>query len=211
MFWGVLLISVNMWFTCRNGLRTWISWEDVHYDFSRVGLFPQRFIPPSILRWTFFTWWTIPATSVLFFMFFAFGQDAVKEYTACFSWIGRVVFRRKQSKSFPSDLYKASRLVYSAPSLLDEAQSLLSRTPSPRVTLPKFAPISSPTQDSYYKADEVTLTDIQMKGSRNSMDKSSFPMTPTSITSSFSCSDSTYTIATSISPHPPFPRQDGTV
>nr|AVI69659.1 pheromone receptor [Cyclocybe aegerita] len=99
MFWGALLISINMWFTCRAGLRPWISWEDVHYNFSRVGLFPQMLIPKEVLRWTYFSWWSIPASSVLFFMFFAFGQDAVKEYKACFDWVLRVIFRHAASDS----------------------------------------------------------------------------------------------------------------
>ncbi|KAF8963266.1 GPCR fungal pheromone mating factor [Flammula alnicola] len=99
MVWGALLIGINMWFTCRNGLRPWISWEDVHFNFSRVGLFPEFLIPPFVLRITYFSWWTIPATSVLFFAFFAFGQDAVKEYKACFLWIQRVIFRRKATES----------------------------------------------------------------------------------------------------------------
>jgi len=95
IFWGILLIGINMWFTCRNGLRPWISWEDVHSNFSRVGLFPEILIPPSVLRWTYFSWWSIPASSILFFSFFAFGQDAVKEYSACFQWVRRVIFRRQ--------------------------------------------------------------------------------------------------------------------
>ncbi|KAF8153838.1 GPCR fungal pheromone mating factor [Crassisporium funariophilum] len=115
MFWGALLISSNMWFTCRNGLRIWISWEDVHFNFSRVGLFPEILIPEFVLRWTYFNWWTMPVSSFLFFVFFAFGQDALKEYGTCITWVRVVVFRRpQQSTSISSGLYKPTRCVFPA-------------------------------------------------------------------------------------------------
>ncbi|GLB44316.1 putative pheromone A receptor [Lyophyllum shimeji] len=95
MFWGLLATIVNVWFSCRTGLRQWTGWADVHFNFSRIALFPTLFIPPDVLRWTFFTWWVIPISSVLFFVFFSFGEDAMKEYTACIQWVARTVFRRK--------------------------------------------------------------------------------------------------------------------
>lgn len=97
MVWTSVVLATNMWFTLRPGLRPWISWEDVHFNFSYVGQFPTVFIPRTILRFMFFCWWTIPISSVLFFIFFAFGKDAVKEYKACFNWIMRVVFRRRDA------------------------------------------------------------------------------------------------------------------
>lgn len=99
MFWVVLLVVFNMWFTCRSGLRQWVNWQNVHFNFSRVGLFPDILIPPFVRRWTYFSWWSLPASGVIFFVFFAFGQDALKEYAACFHWVQRVVFRRNSSGS----------------------------------------------------------------------------------------------------------------
>ncbi|KAF9477438.1 fungal pheromone STE3G-protein-coupled receptor [Pholiota conissans] len=98
MVWGSVVIAVNVWFTCRTGLRPWISWADVHFNFSRVGLFPIAFLPPSTLSPLYFSWWTIPASSLLFFIFFAFGQDAMKEYRSCFVWIKKTIFRRKPTE-----------------------------------------------------------------------------------------------------------------
>ncbi|KDR78095.1 hypothetical protein GALMADRAFT_32651, partial [Galerina marginata CBS 339.88] len=93
MFWGLAVIAFNMWFTMRGGLRPWISWEDVHSNFSRIGVFPTLFIPPQALLFTYMLWWTLPISSFLFFAFFSFGQDAMKEYRACYIWIRRNVFR----------------------------------------------------------------------------------------------------------------------
>lgn len=94
MFWGLALGIFNTWFTVVSGLRPWISWEDVHFNFSRVGVFPTDFIPPKTLFYTFFLWWSVPISSILFFAFFSFGQDAMKEYRAYYIWIKGAIFRR---------------------------------------------------------------------------------------------------------------------
>jgi pheromone a factor receptor len=108
MFWGALITGLNMWFTCKNGLRPWTGWADVHVDFSRVALFPTLVIPEFVLRWTYFLWWTIPISSALFFAFFSFGEDAMKEYAACIKWIRRVVFRQNILDSNKSSGYGSS-------------------------------------------------------------------------------------------------------
>lgn len=82
-----------MWWTMRPGLRPWISWGNVHSNWLEVAYFPLAIIPPSELAWTFALWFTIPIASVFFFLFFAFGRDAVKEYGATFRWIRRHVLR----------------------------------------------------------------------------------------------------------------------
>ncbi|KAG6906376.1 hypothetical protein DXG01_014249 [Tephrocybe rancida] len=99
MFWGLLVIILNVWLTCRNGLRPWTGWADVHSNFSRVAVFPMRLIPVEGVRWTFFAWWVIPVSSVLFFVFFSFGEDAMKEYRTCILWVARNIFRRKDASS----------------------------------------------------------------------------------------------------------------
>ncbi|KAH7881712.1 pheromone A receptor-domain-containing protein [Phlebopus sp. FC_14] len=93
MFFGLLVTSLNMWFSLRPGLRPWISWDDVHSNFSEVAYFPLFLIPEPELAWTFALWSMIPVSSTFFFVFFAFGQDAMKEYCATFSWIRCNVFR----------------------------------------------------------------------------------------------------------------------
>jgi pheromone a factor receptor len=105
MFWGFAITVLDMWFTMKSGLRPWINWQNVHFNFSRVGLFPALLIPPKSLLTTYIIWWTIPISTGLFFAFFAFGQDALKEYHACYLWVRRTVFRLSnpsQELSLPS-------------------------------------------------------------------------------------------------------------
>jgi hypothetical protein len=97
MFLAIGVTAFNMWFTMRQGLRPWTGWADVHVDFSRIALFPTLVIPAQALTYTFVLWWTIPISSVLFFGFFSFGQDAMKEYRACVIWVRQNVFRIPES------------------------------------------------------------------------------------------------------------------
>ncbi|KAF7344665.1 Pheromone receptor Rcb2 B44 [Mycena venus] len=97
MVWATFLTVTNMVLTCSDGLRPWISWANVHSNFSRVGVFPKLFIPETQWRWTYFIFWTVPITGAMFFAFFAFGQDAVKEYKAVGAAVGRV-FRIRRKK-----------------------------------------------------------------------------------------------------------------
>ncbi|KAJ7908603.1 Rcb2.42 [Mycena leptocephala] len=101
MFWATFLTVTNMWLTCRGGLRPWISWADVHSNFGRVGVFPRLFIPQEQWAWTYFIFWTLPITAVMFFSFFAFGQDAMKEYKACFGTARRVLRIPEKAKAKP--------------------------------------------------------------------------------------------------------------
>ncbi|KAI6002483.1 Rcb2.42 [Pisolithus orientalis] len=94
MFWSLLITSFNVWFSCQNGLRRWISWDNVHTGFSQIAYFPTVLIPSSTLTWTYILWWALPASAIIFFVFFSFGHDAMNEYRECFSWVRRAVFRR---------------------------------------------------------------------------------------------------------------------
>jgi hypothetical protein len=99
MFFGLLVTSLNMWWTMRSGLRPWISWKNVHSNWLEVAYFPLAIIPPTELAWTFALWFMIPIASIFFFLFFAFGRDAVKEYGTTFTWIRRHVLRLPDGSS----------------------------------------------------------------------------------------------------------------
>lgn len=91
MFWSLIITSFNVWFSCQNGLRPWISWDNVHTGFSQIAYFPTVLIPTSTLTWTYILWWALPASAGIFFAFFSFGHDAVNEYRECFSWVRRAI------------------------------------------------------------------------------------------------------------------------
>ncbi|KAM6493091.1 GPCR fungal pheromone mating factor [Amanita muscaria] len=87
MFWSILITSLNMWFSTKDGLYPWLSWADVHFDFSRVDLLPFALIPQESLTFMFILWWAIPASSLLYFVFFALGTEARKQYGKYFWWL----------------------------------------------------------------------------------------------------------------------------
>lgn len=93
MFWGLLVTSLNMWFTCQHGLRPWISWDNVHDGFSQIAYFPTVIIPPATLAWAYALWWVVPISGALFFGFFSFGEDAMKDYRKSLQWFRTTVLR----------------------------------------------------------------------------------------------------------------------
>nr|UWI70529.1 pheromone receptor B3 [Pleurotus eryngii] len=82
MIFAITGSSLHIAFSLKNGFRPWISWADVHSDWGRIGQFAKVLIPKEQWRYTYALWWTVPVTSVVFFVFFGFGSDAVQEYKA---------------------------------------------------------------------------------------------------------------------------------
>lgn len=81
------------------GLRPWISWADVHSDFSRVGQFPNFLVPQAVIKNFIFQWWIIPVSCIFFFIFFGFSEEAVSDYRAVFFWICRNILRHDFRKA----------------------------------------------------------------------------------------------------------------
>ncbi|KAK7680869.1 hypothetical protein QCA50_016179 [Cerrena zonata] len=90
--------TASLVFSVKVNYRPWTNWNDVHWNFSRIDRFPAAFLPPSARQFYTGLWWIIPASSILFFLFFGFGQEAVKEYSACFAWIRTHVLRFKPTR-----------------------------------------------------------------------------------------------------------------
>jgi pheromone a factor receptor len=86
----ILIITVE-----ENGLRPWVSWDFVHSDWLRVDQYARVLVPQYFWDRYLLTWYIIPFTSVVFFAFFGFGQEAKGEYTKFFRLIQVRVFRMK--------------------------------------------------------------------------------------------------------------------
>lgn len=99
MLFSLIVTSLDAWSNYQYGTRPYVSWANVHSNFSRVNQFPWVEMPASARSWALGMWWTVPMAAVIFFVFFGFGEDAVKEYTACFVWVRRVVLRRGEKES----------------------------------------------------------------------------------------------------------------
>lgn len=113
MFFGLLVTSLNMWWTTRAGLRPWVSWEDVHSDWLEVAYFPLFVIPHTELVWTFALWFMTPIASILFFLFFAFGQDAMKEYGITLTRIRHVLRIPDRPSRAPHPSFTSIRYIFS--------------------------------------------------------------------------------------------------
>jgi pheromone a factor receptor len=115
MVWGTTLTAYNLWNNVSPGLRPWTNWADVHSNFSRVDLFATAGIPAEFIRTMMLFWWTLPASSLIFFAFFGFGEEAMKEYSKVWVWFKRAVLRKPEEEkksslfggSFPSRFVRA--------------------------------------------------------------------------------------------------------
>ncbi|KDQ23635.1 B mating type pheromone receptor [Pleurotus ostreatus PC15] len=98
MLYGSALTSLNLYNNTLNGLRTYKSWEDVHFGFGRIDTYAKILYPQKFYKLMLLFWWTMPITAVIFFVFFGFGEEAKKEYGKLWAWTRRNVLRRKDSE-----------------------------------------------------------------------------------------------------------------
>lgn len=136
MTWALIVTVVDMWFRYQSGWQPWNNWAEVHSHFSLIKQLRTLDIPEVTVAWTFAFWWSIPLSSVIFFAFFSFGEDAVKEYRACLLWIRRNILRRtvEQSTANPIGSLSSSRYTLSSQSnrssLMDYYRTPIPQSPS---------------------------------------------------------------------------------
>lgn len=94
MIWNIAVTSYTLWFSTVD-MRPWTNWDDVHSNFSRIDLYATAFTPQIVLTNFYLIWWIVPTSTFIFVAFFAFGKDAVNEYTACIVWIRRKVLKQR--------------------------------------------------------------------------------------------------------------------
>lgn len=84
-----------------HAILPYVSWNYVHSDFGRIAQYPLVILPSAILSRLIGCWYITPAGSVCFFAFFAFGEEALAEYTRWGRWVLRNIFRREMSHQGP--------------------------------------------------------------------------------------------------------------
>ncbi len=95
MIWSLAVTCYTLWFTTIGiPIRTWDNWKHVHSDFLRVDQYPVILLPPLVARAYYFLWWLVPASTIIFVAFFAFGREAVEDYKKWFLWFRRNVLRQ---------------------------------------------------------------------------------------------------------------------
>jgi Pheromone A receptor len=129
MFWGTLFTSYNLYNNVYPGVRPWTNWADVHSNFSRVGLFPEAVIPPPFASSMLFLWWAMPASSIIFFIFFGFGEETRKEYRKLWTLLKKIILTRKVEKSPTIIASVPSRYVFYG-TMYDHSDDCLLQPPS---------------------------------------------------------------------------------
>ena len=94
-------------------LAPWISWEDVHFNFSRVDLVPSIIwrSNPSFNTSVELTRWLFPVSAFLFFALFGFASEAQKQYHTLFRRCHKAL-RLKSATSKPSKIPYLPRSVF---------------------------------------------------------------------------------------------------
>lgn len=80
------------------GLRPWTNWDDVHSNFSRIGQYALIEFSPWYQQQLFTFSWTMPASSFIFFVFFGFGEECLKDYRKLWNWLMDCIPKRKVPK-----------------------------------------------------------------------------------------------------------------
>ena len=93
--WQTVLTAIAMYDNISPGLRPWTNWADVHSDFGRVDAAPMFIYPEYYQRQFFLFLWVMPVSSYIFFLFFGFGEEALKDYKNAFRWIRVKIFRQR--------------------------------------------------------------------------------------------------------------------
>ena len=99
--------------TAHGRHRPWTTWADVHSDWLRVDQYPLRVFEPAYRTQLFLFFYVMPASSLLFFLFFGFGEQAVRDYSQSVDWIRRSVFKLppRSQKTLPKAM-KLKFVVY---------------------------------------------------------------------------------------------------
>ncbi|KAJ7034227.1 GPCR fungal pheromone mating factor [Mycena alexandri] len=117
MIWSLAITIYILWFTVMAvPLRPWTTWADVHSNFSRVDQYPVAFVPQPVLMSFYVSWLFVPLSTLLFVAFFAFGREALDEYTQCVRWVRQRIFRQKPATSTGFGGIAITKYVLSIPS-----------------------------------------------------------------------------------------------
>ena len=93
IIWQTVLTVLPMYDNIVFGLRPWTNWADVHSDWLRVDQYYLDEFVPAYRSQLFLFFFVMPASSLLFFLFFGFGDQAMKDYRLTADWICHKILR----------------------------------------------------------------------------------------------------------------------
>lgn len=95
-------ISIYSIYIANKGvqIQPWISWADMHYNFSYVGQIPAVVwtSDPNYRLSVEFTRWLFPASGFVFFFLFGLGSEARKSYRAAFLRVAKLIGYKRASE-----------------------------------------------------------------------------------------------------------------
>lgn len=180
-------------------IQPWISWDNVHYNFSHVGLYPAVIWQgdSGSAAAVKMSLWLFPACGMLFFALFGFAAEARKHYRAVFLSIVQFIGHRTVSQHAPSqwkcsrknadEITSASLPVYVTlfSRRIDREASFRfsSKDYAASLDLEKAINVSSPSLPRYFRENDVspTVTDLSELGSngrQNSIEVNCSPSHP---------------------------------
>ncbi|KAH6890840.1 pheromone B alpha 1 receptor [Coprinopsis sp. MPI-PUGE-AT-0042] len=92
----LMVVPLGCWALALNikgGIHPWLGWEDTHQGFSRVDQIPSMIwrLSPSNEFSLEFTRWIIVVCALVFFGFFGFADEALKNYRSAASTVAKKV------------------------------------------------------------------------------------------------------------------------
>ncbi|KAJ7643113.1 GPCR fungal pheromone mating factor [Mycena polygramma] len=97
-FWNAVVIAATKASSYRTGhLLPWTTWDDVHSYFWIVSTYSLAAIPGDVKSWLYFSWFSVPISTLFVFGFFGVGAEANREYRAFLKWFRTKVLRYETS------------------------------------------------------------------------------------------------------------------
>lgn len=188
MAWGTSLTAVTMYDNISPGLRPWTNWADVHSDFGRIDSYRLFMVPHSLLKQIFIMWWAIPVSAYIFFLFFAFGEETVRDYKRAYAWVKNNVFKRPEffKKVQFRSLNGSDRFVVTICTLLLSSTDYVFSSLPPQLVVHKHATIdvksdcNDDTLPQYTPRPPNSAPFITPTSSKFPSSFSSYPSSPTS-------------------------------
>ncbi|EJU00450.1 STE-3-like pheromone receptor [Dacryopinax primogenitus] len=100
MIWGTpwyLFVLVSQ-FT-DYAFQPWVSWDYVHSNWYRVGQYPLSLLTPEERNIHLALWWVTPVSGFLFFVFFGFSDQAMRDYRGVIRWVRVHILRHNPDTS----------------------------------------------------------------------------------------------------------------
>ncbi|KAI0789238.1 pheromone A receptor-domain-containing protein [Abortiporus biennis] len=92
--WSIITCAIAMRNVVLSGMQTSMGWNDVHTNFGQINRIDLSDLSTGQARRILVSWWSIPVSAYIFFIFFAFGEETIREYKNAGRHFFRFILRR---------------------------------------------------------------------------------------------------------------------